>query len=147
MPSPYNMYFFVCIDIVIYDWTNGWRGYDFIYKCKNWLKERWTLYWLKRLHYYLVAFMSDSSWKVVSITGNMMWRGQTDSLEIRDLWNCFLLSMALHSGKRLTNLWGVKLLTMTHNLNLRSGSRNIINCGSVAKTSVSPPFTPRAKSF
>lgn len=65
-----NVYFFVWIDIK--DWTNGWRGYNFIYKCKNWLKERWALYWLKHLRYYLVGFMSASSWKVVSVTGNMI---------------------------------------------------------------------------
>lgn len=51
-------------------------------------------------------------------------------------------SMVLHSGNRLANLWSVKLITMTHNLNLRSGFGNIINCCSVAKISVWLPLSP-----
>lgn len=143
MPSLY-MYFFVCPDIVVYYWTRGWGGHSFIYKCKNWLKERWPLCWLKRLHYYLVGFTSDSSWMVVSVTGNMIWKGQTDSLEVWGLWNCSSLSVALHSANRLTNLWSVKLVTMTHYLNLRSRLRNIINCCSVAKIS---PFHLQSQAF
>lgn len=124
----------------------GWRGYNFIYKCKNWLKERWTLYWLKHLCYYLVGFMSDSSWKVVSITGNMIWKGQTEALERCDLWNCSSLNKRCRV-ETVTNLWAVKLITMTHNLNLRSDLRNIINSCSNAKILVRPSSTPRSWAF
>lgn len=105
-----DVYFFVWIDIVIEDWTNGWRGYNFIYKRKNWLKARWALYWLKHLHYYLVGFMSASSWKVVSITGNMIGKGQTESLGRCDLWNCSSLNKHCigQAGWQIYGVWSLQ---------------------------------------
>lgn len=84
--------------------------------------------------------MSDSSWKVVSVTGNMIWKGQTEALERCDLWNCSSLNKRC-GVETVTNLWGVKLITMTHNLNLRSDLRNIINSYSNAKIPVSSSST------